>query len=253
MENNQENNDIRIDIGLNLSSDIKVAIEELRNMSNEQVDTLMSNINPPLSTNFNPLAKLSNEVQEEPFELTESDFDDEIYKNRTMYFLDMIVETLNTNNIITIEEKQIPTEREFKKEAKKLKVSGNFSSLGAAQNELARRYGFKEYRAIKNSFNKQNSIIKDETINIIRHAITQINKQKNNNFEVAVNKLHELLKEYETLKIESNLFENIDNINKKIYININSTTVVEVLGYFDIGRDCFLFHNKIYNKVDSFI
>lgn len=50
------------------------------------------------------------------------------------------------------EEKQIPTEREFKEEAKKLKVSGNFSSLGAAQNELARRYGFKEYRAIKSRF-----------------------------------------------------------------------------------------------------
>lgn len=52
------------------------------------------------------------------------------------------------------EEKQIPTEREFKEEAKKLKVSGNFSSLGAAQNELARRYGFKEYRAIKSRFSE---------------------------------------------------------------------------------------------------
>lgn len=86
MEKNQENNNIKIKSGLNLSSDIKVAIEELSNMSNEQVDTLIRNSNPNLNSNFNPFANLSNEELEKSFELTESDFDDEKYIGKAYDF-----------------------------------------------------------------------------------------------------------------------------------------------------------------------
>ena len=242
MEKKQENNDIRISSGINLSDDISEAIEELRNMSNEEVDTLMSNTNIPLFTNFNPLAKLNNEEHENPFDLNEIE---RIYRDAKKH--GTILKILDKNEYKSypiihhfFEEKLIPSEREFKDEAKKLKVSGNFSSLGAAQNALAKKYGFKEYRAIKNCF--KNSDI----LNIVKNAINLVNELKPNNFEVAVNELHKLLKEYNNIIIESNLFENIDNIDKKIYIKINNKRVAQALGYFDIGRDYFLFYNDVF-------
>lgn len=207
MEKNQENNDIRISSGINLSDDISEAIKELRNMSNEEFDALMRNTKPPLLTTFNPLTKLDNDT----FELTEKDFNDEfekyakafleflneepkgtltnaglkiienvklrenILKEGLLYGVELddercrngIMEFINCSakEPSTDELKRkfrevskfgtIPTEKDFKEEAKKLKVSGNFSSLGAAQNALAKKYGFKEYRAIKSKFSEK--------------------------------------------------------------------------------------------------
>jgi hypothetical protein len=45
--------------------------------------------------------------------------------------------------------KQLPSLEEFKLQAKELKKSENFEKLGHAQNALAKKYGYKDYRAIK--------------------------------------------------------------------------------------------------------
>lgn len=55
------------------------------------------------------------------------------------------------------DEKFIPTEQEFKVEAKSIK--NNYPNLGTAQNELAKIYGFKDYRAIKPCFTSSNDEI----------------------------------------------------------------------------------------------
>ena len=212
----EKNKEITIKSGINLSGNIRDSIEELRNMSNEEVDTLMRNTVPPLVTNFNPLANFSNEeLEDESLKYLKNLYDKRLltlrkysgnkYKEENQnpeftkenlqilsneidkYFLNKKTGTLSESNITKIEEilrkarkygsiptkildndenmsypiikpffeeKYIPTEREFKDEAKKLKVSGNFSSLGAAQNALAKKYGFEEYRAIKSKFSE---------------------------------------------------------------------------------------------------
>ncbi len=49
----------------------------------------------------------------------------------------------------TTPSKQLPSLEEFKLQAKELKKSENFEKLGHAQNALAKKYGYKDYRAIK--------------------------------------------------------------------------------------------------------
>ena len=51
---------------------------------------------------------------------------------------------MNTTNT-----QQLPSIEEFKQQAKELKKSQNFEKLGHAQNALAKKYGYKDYRAIK--------------------------------------------------------------------------------------------------------
>ena len=315
MEKNQKNNDIRINSGLNLSSDIKVAIEELSNMSNKQVDTLISKSNPNLHANFNPYTNLSNEELEKSFELTESDFDDEKYiskaydfarkldanlviglssdikdlENLTEEQAEIIKSNLGTKLLMNIneqtktftkendelltntidnyfmnkiigptlsesskneieriyrevrkygsmpfkifdeneyisypitkpffEEKYIPTEREFKDEAKKLKVTGNFSSLGAAQNELAKRYGFKEYRAIKSKFSESFS-----SYDNIRSILINTNKLN----EIENNKLNAFILKFRTI------FRKLD-ISIGVLESANPFNEVESILYF---------------------
>lgn len=121
----------------------------------------------PNSENINEenLQILSNEIDKYFLDKKISTLSESNHKNLEEIFkearkfgsIPLNITTDDENAILPIikpffEEKQIPTEREFKDEAKRLKVSGNFSSLGAAQNELARRYGFKEYRAIRSRF-----------------------------------------------------------------------------------------------------
>jgi len=43
----------------------------------------------------------------------------------------------------------LPSMEDFKVQAKKLKLTGNFEKLGHAQNELAKQYGFKDFNSIK--------------------------------------------------------------------------------------------------------
>ena len=49
----------------------------------------------------------------------------------------------------TTSTKQLPSLEEFKLQAKELKKSENYEKLGHAQNALAKKYGYKDYRAIK--------------------------------------------------------------------------------------------------------
>lgn len=231
MEQNQKSNETRISCGFNLSSDPKVAFEELRNMSNEELDALIANRKPNPYPFFIPTKNRSTNLLEKDLEfflapISRESFDnfikaivdsgafntieeqnqtikssqithinehdeninpkftkenDELLrKNIDDYFIKRHIGVSalaekdkmekifkearefasdDTNTIYPISkpfsnEKQIPTEKEFKDEAKRLKASGNFSSLGAAQNELAKAYGFKEYRAIKSRFTK---------------------------------------------------------------------------------------------------
>ena len=51
---------------------------------------------------------------------------------------------MNTTNT-----QHLPSIEEFKQQAKELKKSQNFEKLGHAQNTLAQKYGYKDYRAIK--------------------------------------------------------------------------------------------------------
>lgn len=329
MEKNQENNDIRIKSGINLSDNISDAIEELSNMSNKQVDTLMSNTNPPLFTNFNPLANLNNEELEKSFELTESDFDDEIYKNRIMAFLDtrsdikdlvnlteeqaeIIKSNLGVNFFMNIhekdeninpkftkendellsktidnyfmnrqigtlpetnkmeiericrevrkygtmpfkifdeneymsypiikpflEEKYIPTEKEFKDEAKKLKVTGNFSSLGAAQNELAKRYGFKEYRAIKSRFPESSKSYDNiNTILIHTYKLNEIEHSEINDFLFKFRHIFRKLNLAIGILNQGNILENVETrlYEKKLEsLHIQENNLMQIYSYF---------------------
>lgn len=296
--------DIRINSGIELSDNIHEAIEELRNMSNEEVDALIRNTNPPLLTNFNPLANLNNEELEKCFELTESDFDDAKYVSQVKQFLqkqdsvnlkneninlkftkendELLTKTKDNyfmnkrigpmlsesskNEIERIyrearkygtmpfkisngdeymsypiakpffEEKYIPTEKKFKDEAKKLKVTGNFSSLGAAQNELAKRYGFKEYRAIKSSFpelSKSYDNIKSILINT-----NKLNEIENNKLNTFILKFSTIFRKMSISIGVLNLGNMFNHIEPRLYekklesLEIHENSLMQIYSYF---------------------
>lgn len=133
------------------------------------------------------------------------------------------------------EDKQIPSEREFKEEAKKLKVSGNFSSLGAAQNELARRYGFKEYRAIKSRFSKSlESYNNIKTITIHAYKLNEIDNSKIYNFIFKLREIFRKLNISIQLLVQSDILKNIEpRLYEKLdKLHIQENSLKEIYKYF---------------------
>ena len=134
------------------------------------------------------------------------------------------------------EEKQIPTEREFKEGAKKLKVSGNFSSLGAAQNELARRYGFKEYRAIKSRFVESfKSYDNINTVLIHTYKLNEIEHSEINDFFFKFRHIFRKLNFAIGILNQGNILENVEPrlYEKKLEsLHIHENTMMQIYSYF---------------------
>lgn len=129
------------------------------------------------------------------------------------------------------EEKFIPTEQEFKDEAKSIK--SNYSNLGTAQNELAKIYGFKDYRAIKPCFPKSNDEIAIFMVNTFKLNENE-NEELNNlywKFRVIFRRLNIGL----GLLNQFNAFENIhprlySKDTKRLFIQENS--LMQIYSYF---------------------
>lgn len=135
-----------------------------------------------------------------------------------------------------LEEKYIPTEKEFKDEAKKLKVTGNFSSLGAAQNELARRYGFKEYRAIKSKFSESSKSYDNiNTILIHAYKLNEIDNSKINDF---IFKFRHIFRKLNFATILLNQGNILENVEPRLYerklelLHIQENSLSEIYSYF---------------------
>lgn len=134
------------------------------------------------------------------------------------------------------EEKYIPTEREFKEEAKKLKVTGNFSSLGAAQNELAKRYGFKEYRAIKSRFPESSKSYDNiNTILIHTYKLNEIEHSEINDFLFKFRHIFRKLNLAIGILNQGNILENVETrlYEKKLEsLHIQENNLMQIYSYF---------------------
>lgn len=132
-----------------------------------------------------------------------------------------------------LEEKQIPTEREFKEEAKRLKNSDNFSSLGAAQNELAKRYGFNEYRAIKSIFSK--SLNSYDNIRVIFFNPSELNDNERNELHNFILRFNSVFRK---LNISVGILESYMNKEPRAYykileqLQINENSLIGNYRYF---------------------
>lgn len=135
-----------------------------------------------------------------------------------------------------LEERYIPTEREFKEEAKELKVSENFSSLGAAQNELAKRYGFKEYRAIKSRFSESpKSYDIFYSILIKTYKLNETDYSKINDFIFKFRHIFNKLNIATGLLNHGNIFENEEpRLYEKRYgvLYIQENSLMQIYSYF---------------------
>ena len=134
------------------------------------------------------------------------------------------------------EEKYIPTEKEFKCEAKKLKVTGNFSSLGAAQNELAKRYGFKEYRAIKSRFAESTKSYDNiNTILIHTYKLNEIEHSEINDFFFKFRHIFRKLNLAIGILNQGNILENVEPIlydTKLESLHIQENSLMQIYSYF---------------------
>ncbi len=134
------------------------------------------------------------------------------------------------------EEKYIPTEKEFKCEAKKLKVTGNFSSLGAAQNELAKRYGFKEYRAIKSRFAESTKSYDNiNTILIHTYKLNEIEHSEINDFFFKFRHIFRKLNLAIGILNQGNILENVEPIlydMKLESLHIQENSLMQIYSYF---------------------
>lgn len=108
------------------------------------------------------------------------------------------------------EEKFIPTEQEFKKEAQAIK--SNYPNLGTAQNELAKIYGLKDYRAIKSCFPKSN----DEIQTFIFNAY-KLTEQELEEFNRLTWKFRVILRELNIGVGLLNQFNAFDEANTRLY------------------------------------
>lgn len=134
------------------------------------------------------------------------------------------------------EEKYLPTEKEFKDEAKKLKVTCNFSSLGAAQNELAKRYGFKEYRAIKSRFTESSKSYDNlNTILIHTYKLNEIEHSEINDFFF---KFRHIFRKLNLAIGILNQENTLDNVEPRLYdkklesLHIQENSLIEIYNYF---------------------
>jgi len=139
--------------------------ETINNLSREKLTNDKSNIFAQVFTDGIPMKQMKQFIGEEnnrkntgvsviTYALSKKILDD-----KKSLLIEYPKEIEISNNIdslnFSIREDVFPTEKEFKIQAKKFKISGNFKSLGHAQNALANKYGYKDYNAIKPNLKKE--------------------------------------------------------------------------------------------------
>jgi len=94
---------------------------------------------------------------------------------------------------------ELPYLETFKEEAKQIKVTSNFTSLGHAQNFLAQQYGFKDYNSIK--------------VKLV---------EKNHKFNLLPNKINQYKLSHGGIVTNSGLWKSKDGYNTDGYHSTNS-------------------------------